>query len=460
MASTGEADVPERSGSGVPVGGVPAGGIPAGGVSVGDVCDGMSLSRAHRVAGAVLFVTFVIEAWEQVGLVYVSTGIAADFGIGNTELGWALSAVAFGMVPGALLWGVAIDRIGRRRVAVASLLAYAALALLAGVAPTFSVFLALRFLSGMAFGGVYAVTFPYFLELLPTRWRGQGAVALSIGFPVGTLLCILVSQTLGAISWRVVAVVAALAGLWAFAVLRWVPESPYWLAKQGRHADAARVLRRLGASVAEDTRFRVDPGGRSGDLRSLLRGRVGRRFLLLLLVSFTFSWGYWGLQTWLPVLLQGRGMSVSGALSFVALTQLVSIPGYLLAAWLTRRQGRKRVFLWFVFASAVGGVLFALAQDTGQMYTGNLVLAFFSLGAWGIWNTWSGEILPTGLRGAGYAWVTSAILLANTVSVPVIGSMMDHGVASFVVIGSIMAFLVVALVAVLPLPETEGRALA
>ncbi|AIJ24688.1 MFS transporter [Amycolatopsis methanolica] len=430
-------------------------------VSVGDVCDRMRLTRAHVVAGAVLFFTFVIEAWEQVGLVYVSTGIAGDFGVDNTRLGWALSAVAFGMAPGALIWGAIIDRLGRRRVTVLSLLIYAALALAAGLSPEFWLFLGLRFASGVAFGGVYSVTFPYFLELLPTRWRGQGAVALSIGFPVGTLLCILVSQTLGGISWRAVAIVAALAGLWALAVLRWVPESPYWLARQDRHADAARVLRGLGADLDERTRFRIDheAGGNRRGLRGLLRGRVRRNFFLLLLVSFTFSWGYWGLQTWLPVLLEGRGMSVSGALWFVAVTQLVSVPGYLLAAWLTRRHGRKRVFLWFVFASALGGALFGIATNAGQMYAGNLVLAFFSLGAWGIWNTWAGEALPTSLRGLGYAWVTSAILLANTVSVPVIGALMDHDVPSFAVIGSIVAFLIVALLAVIPLPETEGKAL-
>lgn len=427
--------------------------------TVGAVFDAMTLTRRHVVAGSVLFIAFVVEAWEQVGLVYVSTGIADEFGVGNAQLGWALSAVAFGMVPGALLWGPVIDRVGRRRVVMYSLLAYAVLALLAGLSPAFWAFVVLRFLSGVVFAGVYSVTFPYFLELLPTRWRGQGAVALSIGFPVGTLLCIGVSQSLGTVSWRAVAVVAALAGLWAFAVLKWVPESPYWLAARNRHAEAARVLRGLGASIAPDTEFAVDETKRVGDVRSLFRGDVRRRFLLLLVVSFTFSWGYWGLQTWLPVLLQNKGMSISSALWFVALTQLVSVPGYLLAAWLTRRYGRKRVFLGFVFASAGGGLLFAFAATGGQLYAGNLVLAFFSLGAWGIWNTWGGEILPTRLRGLGYAWASSAILLANTVSVPVIGAMMDHGIASSLTIGSIMAFLVVSLIAVLPLPETEGRAL-
>ena len=427
--------------------------------SVGDFCDEMALSRAHVTAGLVLFFTFVVEAWEQVGLVYVSTGIGEEFHVDSMRLGWALSAVAFGMVPGALAWGPVIDRLGRRKVTVISLLAYAVLALLAGVSPAFWPFVVLRFCSGVAFAGVYSVTFPYFLELLPTRWRGQGAVALSIGFPIGTLLCIGVSQSLGTISWRAVAVVAAAAGLWALAVIRWVPESPYWLARRQRHADAARVLRRLGGDVPEDATFAVDQTGPAGDVRGLFRTNVRMRFLLLLAVSFTFSWGYWGLQTWLPVLLQGKGLSVSSSLGFVAVSQVVSVPGYLLAAWMTRRFGRKKVFLWFALGAAAGGLLFGFATGTAQMYAGNLILAFFSLGAWGIWNTWSGEVLPTGLRGLGYSWSTSAILLANTVSVPVIGLMMDHGLPSSLTIGSIMAFLVIALIAVLPLPETEGRAL-
>lgn len=427
--------------------------------TVGEVCSTMRLTRAHLVAGSVLFMAFVIEAWEQVGLVYVSPGIEAEFGIDNVQLGWALSAVAFGMVPGTLLWGGVIDRLGRRRVTVYSLLLYAVLALAAGLAPSFVPFLVLRILSGVAFGGVYAVTFPYFLELLPTRWRGQGAVGLSIGFPVGTLLCIGVSQLLGPVSWRAVAIVAALAGLWALAVIAWVPESPYWLAAKGRHGEAAAILRRFGADIVDGTTFTVDHEARVGSVRDLFSGHVRRHFLLLLVVSFTFSWGYWGLQTWLPVLLGGKGLALSSALWFVALSQVVSVPGYLLAAWLTRRYGRRKVFLGFALGSVVGGAIFAAAPGLPQLYAGNFILALFSLGAWGIWNTWSGEILPTSVRGVGYAWATSAVLLANTVSVPAVGAMMDRGFGTGATIASILAFIVIALVAVWPLPETEGHAL-
>lgn len=435
---------------------------PASSLTVGEVFHDMRFTRNHLLAGSVLFVTFVVEAWEQMGLIYVSHGITADFGISNSQLGLALSAVAFGMVPGTLLWSPLVERRGRKLVSIASLLLYSVLALLAAFAPSYPFFLACRFLSGVAFGGVYAVTFPYFIELLPTKWRGQGAVALSIGFPIGTLLCILVSSTLGGISWRVVAVVAALAGLWAFVVWKVVPESPYWLVKRGEQERARSVLSWFGADIGPDRELSVadDDSDDEDAARPRIRHmRPGLLLTLVLVVSFTFSWGYWGLQTWLPTLLQHKGLSLSESLGFVALSQVVSIPGYLLAAGSTRRFGRRGVFVVFAIASAAGALVFALASSSAQMYAGNLILAFFSLGAWGIWNTWSGEVLPTRIRGVGYAASTAAILLAQTLAVPAVGWMMDHQLSFATVVISIVVALGIAIVTVIPIPETEGRAL-
>lgn len=430
-------------------------------IAIGTLFSTMRLRRSHVLAGSVLFFAFVVEAWEQVGLIYVAPGIMADFGVSQGQLGMALSAVAFGMVPGTLLWAAVVDRLGRKKVAIASLLVYAALALASALSPGFTLFLVLRFLAGVAFGGIYAVTFPYFIELLPTRYRGPGAVALSIGFPVGTMLCIGVSSVFGHENWRIVAVIAALAGLWAFAVWAFVPESPYWLVKRGRLEQAHAVLSGFGVDVPADRALVLEVAhAGEGDAKATVRAmHPGVLLTVVLVVSFTFSWGYWGLQTWLPALLQSKGLSISASLGFVALSQVVSVPGYLLAAWLTKIVGRRWVFIAFAVGSVVGGAIFALAAGSVQMYIGNFVLAFFSLGAWGIWNTWSGEVMPTSIRGAGYASSTASILLAQTLAVPVIGTMLDHSLPFAAVVGSIVAMLLVAVLAVLPLPETEGRAL-
>lgn len=429
-------------------------------LTVGNAFTQMRLQRAHAVIGVVLFTTFVIEAWEQVGLIYVSQYLADDFKVSMAQVGTALGAVALGMVPGTLLWGALVERLGKKRVSVLSLSLYGLVALAAALSPNFTLFVVLRFISGVAFGGVYAVTFPYFMELLPTNRRGQATVAMSMGFPVGTLLCIAVSLMFGSVSWRIVAVIAAVAAAWAFMVWRFVPETPYWLVRKDRQAEAKSVLATLGISIADHQTLVLDPekaGEESTD--TVRKMRVAPLLTMIIIISFCYNWGYWGLQSWLPIFLQEKGLSISGSLGFVALSQLVAVPGYLSAAWLTRRLGRRWVFVAFAVGATLGGLIFAAAAGPVQMYIGNFMYAFFVLGSWGIWNTWSGEALPTKARGYGYAASSASLLLANAIAVPVVGWMIDSGWSITATVGSIAAFMAIGILTTFGIPETEGKAL-
>ncbi|MFF1593960.1 MFS transporter [Streptomyces sp. NPDC058286] len=424
---------------------------------VGFWFENMPLRRAHLLAALALFMAFVIESWEQLALVYVSGDLGDAFGIDAGRIGWVLSAVALGMIPGSLVWGPVSDRIGRRAVCLWSLAAYGVIALASALSPNFAVLMVARFLSGLALAGIYTVTFPYFLELLPTRTRGRAAVYLSIGWPIGVLLAVGATQLLGDMGWHVVAIASALAGLWVFAIRAWVPESPYWLAQRGRHDEAAAVLRRLGADVPQGTVFEAVEPERAGRPIELFRGQLFKTTVLMLVVNFAFNWGYWGLQTWLPTLLQDKGLSMSASLGFVALSAVFMIPGYVSASYLTGRFGRKKIFLPYVALAAVAGIGFAYSDSLTEMYIANFALSFFSLGAWGVWNTWNGEFYPTALRATGYSWATAAQLGATSLAPSVVGFLLARATGYSSTILFIMAFLAVALVFAAPLPETEGH---
>jgi MFS transporter, putative metabolite:H+ symporter len=424
---------------------------------IGEAFDRMPFTRRHVLIALTLFVAFVIESWEQLALVYVAGDLGKTFEVDEGGIGLVLSAVALGMIPGALVWGPLSDRIGRRPTCFWSLITYGVIALASAFAPNLATLMALRVASGFALAGVYTVTFPYFLELLPTRSRGRAAVYLSIGWPIGVLAAIAASESLGTLGWHAVVIASAVAGLWAFAIRGWVPESPYWLAARDRQYEAGAVLGALG-SPDSDAIFIVGVK-RMGHPLDLLRGRLRRITLLMLLLNFAFNWGYWGLQVWLPTLLRERGLSLDASLGFAALSALVTIPGYVSASLLTGRFGRRKVFLFYVVAAALGGFYFALASTTTGLYVGNFVLSFFSLGAWGVWNTWNGEFYPTALRGTGYSWATASQLVSTTVAPTVVGMLLARAAGFTTTMLVINAFMVLTVLVAIPLPETEGRGL-
>ncbi len=190
----------------------------------------------------------------------------------------------------------------------------------------------------------------------------------------------------------------------------------------------------------------------------IFRSATIRITIVQTVINFCFSWGYWGLASWMPTLLAERGLSAPEGLGFMAISALFMFPGYISASYLTGRYGRKKIMLSYVFISAVAGFGFAQSATISEMYFWNFTLSFFSLGAWGVWNTWLGEIYDTRTRGAGTAWGVSAQRVANAVAPVVIGTML--ATSNFMqTVTFISMFLAVTFVAAILLPETEGQTL-
>src|SRR5882757_753787 len=79
---------------------------------IGHAFKAMPFARIHLRIGCVLFVALAIEAWEMLILTYVAGDLARDLSLSQTQVGFAISALFLGMIPGALLWGPVSDRIG------------------------------------------------------------------------------------------------------------------------------------------------------------------------------------------------------------------------------------------------------------------------------------------------------------------------------------------------------------
>jgi len=434
------------------------GGPPAS-VQVGQVFEDLPLTHRHLLAGLALFMVFAIDSWEMMIIVYTSPMIAKQFALNAVQIGTLIGAIFIGMGLGCVVWGPICERIGRKRSIIWSMVAYAVAAGLSAAAPSYAALYALRFLDGLAAAGMVVATFPLFEELLPVKGRGRYTVYLASGWPIGMLMAVGVTVLLTPLGWRAVLGVSTLAAAWALVVAAWTPESPYWLVGAGRKEEARAVLERLSCGripLPPAEALTVEHAEKSSPF-DIWKGPLLRITVLQIAVNLAFSWGYWGLQTWLPTLLQQRGLNLPQSYGFIALSAVCMIPGYVAASWLTGRFGRKRVMIVFVVASALAGFGFANAGDRTALYACNFLLSFFSLGAWGVWDTWMGELYPTRIRVVGFSWGVVAQRVANTVAPSVVGILVARYSSFNLTATFIDVFLVITAVLALFLPETEGH---
>jgi MFS family permease len=173
-------------------------------------------------------------------------------GLSAAQIGWAASAYIAGAVLGALYFGRLADKLGRKRMFLATLIVYLIATVLTAFTWDITSFAFCRFLTGFGIGGEYAAINSAIDELIPARLRGRVDLAINgtfwIGAAMGAGLSILLLDPdfVGAAwGWRFA---FALGGVLAFAILlvrRHVPESPRWLLMHGREAEAEAIIRRI-----------------------------------------------------------------------------------------------------------------------------------------------------------------------------------------------------------------------
>jgi MFS family permease len=177
-------------------------------------------------------------------------------GLSAAQIGWAASAYVGGAVLGALVFGRLADRLGRKRMFLATLFVYLAATVLTGLSFDVASFAFCRFLTGFGIGGEYAAINSAIDELIPARLRGTVDLAINgtfwVGAALGAGLSVLLFQLdfiSPGLQWRFAFLLGGLLSIAILVVRRNVPESPRWLLTRGRVDEAQAVVRFIESEI-------------------------------------------------------------------------------------------------------------------------------------------------------------------------------------------------------------------
>lgn len=317
--------------------------------------------------------------------------ISADLGIGAERAALTVSAATGGLALAVLPWSFVGDRLGRLRAMVIAVTSATVLAVASAWAPTFELVLGLRFLEGVALGGVPALAMAYLSEEVDEQARTIAAGWFVAGTTVGGLLGRVVATPIAdALSWRAgMTAVAVLAAIAATTFVLTAPPERRFVRLDPRHGDTrtARLLRTL-----------RDPGQ---------LGLYACAFLLM--GGFVAIYNYLAFHLSTPPYLIPAGLI--GLVFLAYLGGTVSSP---LAGRLAARHGRLAVLLASMGVMLLG-LLVTLAGPLLLVLLGLVVMTAGFFGAHSIASGWAGaradgaRFQATGLYNLSYYAGSSAL---------------------------------------------------
>ncbi len=413
------------------------------------------------------------------------TSIKAEFSLSALLVEVVTSWVTLGALFGALVGGELADRLGRQRAVLVAGVVFTLGSLVEALTPGTVVLVVGRLIVGFGVG-IAAVAAPlYAAELAPTALRGRFISAYQLAVAGGIFAAYLVDGWLSKTgAWRWMLGLSAAPGLMLVAVALWAPQSPRWLMRMGRRADAATQMRKIHPGV--------DPGLALDAIAATLahdRGRASwaevfgaqwRRPLLVGvgLAVFQQVTGINAIIYYADQIFQAAGFTTQAAQTTVTTWAVggVNVAATFIAIAFIDRLGRRKLLLagllGMALSLAVVGAAFefmasgsaaheAVTSTAGIVTLAALVVFIacfaFSMGpvVWTVIN----EIFPGHIRGRAVAvatacnWASAFIVSQVFLSlIDALGNSFTFWLfGSFCVLGWIWIFYAV--------PETKGRSL-
>lgn len=404
------------------------------------------------------------------------TFLKTRFGLGDLMEGLTTSSVLVGCMIGASFAGMLSDRFGRKKSLLLAAVLFTVSAIGAALPRSLTTLLLARMLGGIGVGVASMVSPLYIAEISPARIRGRLVSVNQLAIVSGIFVVYFVNAwiaTLGDhtwnvnVGWRWMFASGSLPAIVFLALSFVVPESPRWLVKQGRPAEARSILARVGGKAhAHRELLEIEEAiaHEGGSVFDLLQ--PGLRFPLIIGIILAVLQQITGINTvfyYATKIFENAGMSTNASLYSTVLVGLVNLVFTLVAVWVVDRVGRKPLLL--IASIGMGASLCLMSLSLILNLQSLLVILFvlayvasFAVAMGPIVWVVIAEIFPTRIRGRAMSIATVCLWIACFLVSLTFPWMLNHmaGYAFFVyaLMCAVSFWFVRALV-----PETKGKTL-
>lgn len=406
--------------------------------------------KEARTANWVAFIICTALVFDGYDLVIYGTvlpGLLADpsqIGAFDTVAAGLLGSWALiGVLVGSLICGAVGDFFGRRRLMLLGIAWFSVGMFVTAFATSVTAFGALRFVTGLGLGVVIATAGATMAEFAPAGRRQFYNAIVYSGVPAGGVLAsILGILLLNDIGWRGLFMIGALP-LVLLVPIAWfkLPESPRWLLARGREQEAQAASQRTGVPLIEERVIQqVGAAPQKTGFAAVFSRQFAVPSILLGLMSFCGLLLTYGLNTWLPKIMEGYGYGRTYSLFFPLALNLGAVAGGLLLSRVADKGGPQRVIASTFVLATISLVLMTFSFPLPLLFT---FIAFAGVGTLGtqvLIYGFQSNYYTTNARAAGVAWCASVGRFGGILG-PIIGGWLAAagigGATAFYIYGAV-----------------------
>ncbi len=400
------------------------------------------LNAKERSTLIATFAGWMLDGMDVMVYSFVLPALIALWHISKAEAGMLGTSALLMSSVGGWLAGLAADRFGRVRVLQWTIVCFALFTFLSGFTNSFWQLFVVRGLQGLGFGGEWAVGSVLIGETIRAEYRGRAVGTTQAGWAIGWGIAA-ICYTLfflylpAGVAWRAMFWIGLLPALLAVWIRGHVSESEIFVRTQEETKNFSGVY-----------------------FLQIFSPALLRTTLLASLVALGGQGGYYAIATFLPLYLNMRGLSVMHTGGYLMVIIAGSFAGYLTAAHLADRIGRRWTLAIFAICSLVTVTLYtAIPISNHVMLFLGFPLGFFPSGSFSPMGAFFSELFPTSLRGSGQGFTYNLGRGVGALFPALVGYFSAHmGFGTAIAVFAISAYLLMVL-SILLLPETQGRQL-
>ncbi|MEC1522552.1 aromatic acid/H+ symport family MFS transporter [Neobacillus niacini] len=372
-------------------------------INISDVVNEGKFNRFHIGLLICCCLIIVFDMFDLVIYGSVIPILMKEWSISPVQAGAIGSYGFFGMMLGAIFFGVLADKFGRKNILILCVVLFSIFTFLCAFAPGPTPFSIFRFIAGVGIGGVLPNVIALLTDYAPKHMHNTMVSIVMCAFSVGGILAGLIGiYFIPLMGWKSVYWVAAIPLLLIPFMIKYFHDSPAILLMKGRINELRFVLSKVNDRITlpPDAEFvlSTDKEDPSSPVLALFKNKRALGTVMIWIAFFMCLLMINGVSTWLPNLMFSAGYPLGSSLSFMIVLNIGAIIGTLILGGLADKFGVKKVLVPMFIMSAVSLTLLGFKNNMAILYLLVFITGACTMGAQNISYSFVSQYYPPLMR--------------------------------------------------------------